>query len=388
MPVINRIAEFHDDMKTWRRHLHAHPELQYDCVQTAAFVSERLKEFGVDEIHTGIAETGIVAIIEGQGGAGPTIGLRADMDALPILEAGNVPYKSTVSGKMHACGHDGHTTMLLGAARYLAETRNFSGRVALIFQPAEEGGRGGLRMVEEGIMETFGITQVFGIHNGPNLPEGHIVTRPGALLSSPAMFTIEVRGKGGHAAMPHTTIDPLPAVVAIYQGIQTIASRNIEALDQVVVSVTTMNAGTAFNIVPDQAKLTGTVRTMKTESHDFVEKRMREICEHSAAAFNTTATLTYEAGFPATVNDAAKTAFAAEVARGVVGAAAVDDDFPPLMGSEDFSYMLNARPGAYVFLGAGPGADLHHPEYDFNDDISPVGASYFVKLVETAQPVG
>jgi amidohydrolase len=387
MPVINRIAEFHEDMKGWRRHLHMHPELQYDCVKTAAFVIERLKEFGIMEIHSGIAETGIVAVIDGLGGSGPTIGLRADMDALPILEANDTAHKSTIPGKMHACGHDGHTTMLLGAARYLAETRNFSGRVALIFQPAEEGGRGGLKMVEEGIMERFGITQVYGIHNGPNMPEGHIVTRPGALLSSPAMFTIEIKGKGGHAALPHQTIDPLPAMVSIYQGIQTIPSRNIDALDQVVVSITTMNAGTAFNIVPDSATLTGTVRTMKTESHEIVEKRMREICEHTATAFNTRATLTYEAGFPATVNDADKVAFAAEVARGVVGENAVDDDFPPLMGSEDFSYMLNARPGAYVFLGAGPGADLHHPEYDFNDDISPVGASFFVKLVETAQPM-
>ncbi|MBZ0130009.1 MAG: amidohydrolase [Rhodobacteraceae bacterium] len=386
MPIINRIGEFHDEMKGWRRHLHAYPELQYDCHQTAAFVAERLREFGVEEIHTGIAQTGIVAIINGQGD-GPTIGLRADMDALPILEAGNAEHKSTITGKMHACGHDGHTTMLLGAAKYLAETRNFRGRVALIFQPAEEGGRGGLAMCDEGMMERFDIGEVYAIHNGPNMPEGHFMIRPGPFLAAPALFEIEVKGRGGHAALPHETIDPLPALVQIYQAIQTIPSRNINALDNVVISVTTMNAGTAFNVVPDDGRLTGTVRTMKTESHAIVEKRMAEICANTAAAFNATASLNYKAGFPATVNDPDKTRFAADVARQVAGAAAVDDDAPPLMGSEDFSYMLERRPGAYIFLGAGPGATLHHPEYDFNDDISTTGASYFVRLVEAAQPL-
>jgi amidohydrolase len=386
MPIINRIADYHDDMKTWRRHLHMHPELQYDCHNTSAFVIERLKEFGVDEIHDKIAETGLVAIINGQG-PGPTIGLRADMDALPIHEATDAPHKSVIDGKMHACGHDGHTTMLLGAARYLAETRNFKGRVALIFQPAEEGGRGGLKMCEEGMMERFDIGEVYAIHNGPNLPEGHIMMRPGAFLSAPAVFEITIKGKGGHAAMPHTTIDPLPAMVSIYQAIQTIPSRNIDALENTVISVTTMNAGTAFNIVPDDAKLTGTVRSMKTDNHAGVKERMQEICDHTSAAFRCTATLMYQSGFPATVNDPDKTRFAAQVARQVAGDAGVVDDAPPLMGSEDFSYMLEERPGAYVFLGAGPGADLHHPAYDFNDEISPVGASYFVKLVETAQPL-
>jgi len=386
MPVINRIGEYHEDMKAWRQHLHAHPELQYECHETAAFVAARLREFGVDEIHEGIAKTGIVAIINGQGD-GPTIGLRADMDALPILEAGTAPYKSKTDGKMHACGHDGHTTMLLGAARYLAETRNFTGRVALIFQPAEEGGRGALAMVEAGIMDNFDINQVYAIHNGPNFDEGKFLMRPGPMLAAPGQFDIKISGRGGHAALPHETIDPLPAAVNIYQAIQTISSRNIDALESIVISVTMFQAGTAFNIVPETVTLGGTVRTMKSEHQDIVRDRMAEICTHTAAAFGASATLDYQSGFPATVNDGDKTAFAAEVARQVAGDSGVDDDAPPLMGSEDFSYMLEHRPGAYVFLGAGPGATLHHPEYDFNDEISPVGASYFVKLVETAQPL-
>lgn len=366
--------------------MHQYPELQFDCHKTAAFVVERLREFGVDEIHEGIATSGLVAIINGQGD-GPTIGLRADMDALPIPEAGDAAHKSKVEGKMHACGHDGHTTMLLGAAKYLAETRNFTGRVALIFQPAEEGGRGGMVMCDEGMMETFDINQVYAIHNGPNMPLGQFLLRPGPMLAAPGQFDITVTGQGGHGALPQDTIDPLPAAVGIFQAIQTISSRNIDALESVVISVTIFQAGTAFNVVPETVRIGGTVRTMKTELQDAVRDRMEMICANTAAAFGATATLDYMAGFPATVNDAGKTEFAAGVARQVAGDANVDADAPPLMGSEDFSYMLEHRPGAYVFLGAGPGATLHHPEYDFNDEISPIGASYFAKLVETAQPL-
>ncbi|MDA0223907.1 MAG: M20 family metallopeptidase [Proteobacteria bacterium] len=384
MPIINRIAEYHEDMKTWRRYLHAHPELQFDCHNTAAFVAERLREFGVDEIHQGIAQTGIVAIINGQGD-GPTIGLRADMDALPIIEAGSPEYKSTIDGKMHACGHDGHTTMLLGAARYLAETRNFKGRVALTFQPAEEGGGGAHVMVKEGIMDRFNISEVYGIHNGPNMPEGHILMRPGPMLAAADGFVITIAGKGGHGAMPHETIDPLPAMVGIYQAVQTISSRNIYALDSTVISITVMEAGKAFNVVPDAARLCGTFRTLQKSSRETVMRRFNEICENTASAYGCTANIEWTFGAPATVNHSEQTKFAAKVARDV--AVGVDDNFDPLMGSEDFSYMLEERPGTYVFLGAGPGAGLHHPEYDFNDEISPVGASFFVKLVETSQPL-
>jgi len=384
MPIINRIAEYHEDMKTWRRYLHAHPELQFDCHNTAAFVVERLREFGVDEIHPGIAQTGIVAIINGQGD-GPTIGLRADMDALPIIEAGTAEYKSTINGKMHACGHDGHTTMLLGAAKYLAETRNFKGRVALIFQPAEEGGGGADVMVKEGIMDRFDIAEVFGIHNGPNFPEGHIFMRPGPMLAAADGFVITVTGKGGHGAMPHETIDPLPAMVGIYQAIQTISSRNVYALDSTVILITVMEAGKAFNVVPDAGRLCGTFRTLQKSSRETVLRRFDEICANTASAFGCTASIEWTFGAPATVNHPKQTEFAAKVAREV--AVAVNDAVDPIMGSEDFSYMLEERPGTYVFLGAGPGAGLHHPEYDFNDEISPVGASFFVKLVETAQPL-
>ncbi|MWD26127.1 amidohydrolase [Aquicoccus sp. SCR17] len=386
MPIINRIAEFHDEMQGWRRHLHAHPELLFDCHDTSRFVAERLREFGVDELHEGIATTGLVAIIEGRGGAGPTIGLRADMDALPIEEATGAAHASTVPGKMHACGHDGHTTMLLGAAKYLAETRNFAGRVALIFQPAEEGGRGGEVMVQEGIMDRFGITQVYGIHNGPNLPLGHVMTRPGPLLAAFDGFEIKVTGRGGHAAMPHDTLDPLPCAVAIYQGIQTISSRNLHAMQNAVISVTQIHGGTAFNVVPDAASLGGTVRTLQREGRDMILRRIDEIVEATAAAYGCRAEIEWAEGAPATSNDPEKTVFAAEVAREVVGEAQVNDDAPPLMGSEDFSFMLEARPGNYIFLGAGPGADLHNPGFDFNDEIAPIGASYFVRLVERAQP--
>ncbi len=385
MPVINRIAEFHNDMKAWRRHLHMHPELELDTENTAAFVVGRLREFGVDSIETGIAKNGLVAIINGRGD-GPTIGLRADMDALPIQEAGTHAHKSTVPGKMHACGHDGHTAMLLGAARYLAETRNFRGRVALIFQPAEEEGNGAEVMVNEGIMERFDISEVYAIHNAPNKPVGHVLLNKGALMAAVDSFRIVIEGKGCHAAYPDQGIDPVMVAVQIAQAIQTIRSRNVPGLDNLVVSLTQIHAGETDNVIPQTATLGGTVRSLDPATRDLVEDRMRAIVSGTAAAHGASATLVYDRQVPVTINDPDRATFAAQVAASVVGAANVTDDIPPEMGAEDFAFMLQARPGAYIFLGQGAGANVHHPEYDFNDEISPVGASYFAQLVEQSQP--
>lgn len=386
MPVVNRIADYAEDMKTWRRYLHQHPELQFDCHKTAAFVVERLKEFGVDEIHEGIATSGVVAIINGQGD-GPTIGLRADMDALPMEETTGLEYASTVKGAMHACGHDGHTTMLLGAARYLAETRKFNGRVALIFQPAEEGGGGAGVMVDEGIMDTFGIGEVFGIHNVPGLDVGHFYSKPGPIMAAVDTFHINIQGRGGHGAYPQETADPIVAAVGIVNAIQTIISRNHDTREEAVCSVTMINSGSADNVIPDTAYVGGTIRTFVPEVQDLIHSRIREIAAGQAASYNVDAKVEIEVGYPATVNNAEKVDFAAEVAREVSGEAAVDPNTGMEMGAEDFSYMLNARPGAYFFLGQGEGAGLHNPNYDFNDEVSPVGASFFARLVEKSQPL-
>ena len=383
MPVINSIAAMQPEMTEWRRWLHRHPELAFDLPETAGFVAEKLRAFGVDEVHEGIATSGIVAIIEGRG-EGPTIGLRADMDALPIVEASGVEYASEAEGRMHACGHDGHTTMLLGAAKYLAETRNFHGRVALIFQPAEEGGGGGAVMVEEGIMDCFDIAQVYGLHNVPNYAEGEIFTTPGALTAAVDTFRIDVTGQGGHGAMPHETRDPVVAVLGVGQAIQTIVSRNLPSRDEVVLSVTQIHAGSADNIVPGTAWLQGTVRSFEPAAREMVERRLKAIVAGQAASYDVEAVCTYERGYPATVNDADRARFAAGVAADVVGASAVTADTPRVTGGEDFSYMLEARPGAYLLVGAGPGPVLHHPEYDFNDRIAPVGASLLARLVEMA----
>ncbi|WP_102222724.1 M20 aminoacylase family protein [Acidimangrovimonas sediminis] len=386
MPVINRIADYAEEMKTWRRYLHAHPELMFDCHETAAYVAARLREFGVDEIHEGIATSGIVAIIKGQG-TGPTIGLRADMDALPIVETTGVEHASTVPGRMHACGHDGHTTMLLGAAKYLAETRRFAGRVALLFQPAEEDGGGGQVMVQEGVMDRFGISQVYGIHNAPNVPLGHFLTNPGPLMAAVDTATVTVTGKGGHGANPHETVDPLVAVVAMVQGVQTIVSRNANALEPVVISVTQIHGGTASNIIPEEAMFCATIRSFDPDLREMIRRRFHEIVEGTATAYNVTAEVDYDWGYPATVNDPDKTDFAVAVAEEISGAAAVEGHAGREMGAEDFSYMLEARPGAYLFIGTGPGAGLHHSRYDFNDEVAPVGASFLARLVETAQPL-
>ncbi len=387
MPVVNRIADYTADMTAWRQHLHSIPELEFECHETAAFVADRLREFGVDELHEGIAKTGIVAIINGQG-EGPTIGLRADMDALPIPEETGVEYASTKPGNMHACGHDGHTTMLLGAARYLAETRNFRGRVALIFQPAEEEGGGAGVMVEEGLMDRFDISEVYALHNAPGIPVGDFHTTPGPIMAAVDTFHVYVQGVGGHGAMPHETRDPVMAACGIAQAIQTIVSRNHYALDDLVVSVTQIHTGTVNNVIPDTAYINGTVRTFDPLVQKMVMERMEQIVQGQAASYGVQARLDYEVNYPATINDAEKAGFAAGVAREISGADRVTCNSGREMGAEDFSYMLNARPGAYLFLGQGDSAGLHHPKYNFNDEIAPIGASFFARIVEKAQPLG
>ncbi|WP_299626586.1 M20 aminoacylase family protein [uncultured Tateyamaria sp.] len=386
MAIINRIGDLGPEMTAWRQHLHSIPELSFDCPKTAAFIRARLDEIGVDEIHDGIAQTGIVAIIEGQG-EGPTIGLRADFDALPIEEETGVDYASTHPGKMHACGHDGHTAMLLGAAKYLAETRNFAGRVALIFQPAEEMGGGGEVMVQEGIMDTFDISEVYAIHNAPGKDFGTFHTTAGPIMAAADTFHIHVTGKGGHGARPYDCVDPVVAACGIVTALQTITSRNHNTAGSLVISTTQIHTGTVENVIPETAYINGTVRTFDKEVQAMVVRRMEEIVAGQAAAYGCTAELKFEFGYPPTVNDAAKTAFAALVAAEVAGDAGVEDRLQPVMGAEDFSYMLEARPGAYLMLGQGEGAGVHHPKYNFNDEVAPIGASFFARLVETAQPL-
>ncbi|PBB26828.1 amidohydrolase [Mesorhizobium sp. WSM4312] len=384
MPILNRAAEMQDEVAGWRRHLHQTPELNFDVFKTAAFVTEKLKEFGCDDVVSGLGKTGVVGIIRGRQGEGATIGLRADMDALPLNEITGKPYASTVPGKMHACGHDGHTAMLLGAAKYLAETRNFAGSVAVIFQPAEEGGGGGNEMVKDGMMERFDISKVFGMHNMPGLPVGQFAIRPGPIMAATAEFTITVKGKGGHAAMPHGTIDPIVITSQLVGALQTIASRSTDPVEAVVVSVTKFHAGDAYNIIPESAEIAGTVRTLRKEIAKKSEERIRTICDGLATAFGAKIEIDYQANYPVTFNHADETVFASDIAADVAGDAHVHRGIQPVMGGEDFSYMLEARPGAFIFIGNGDTAGLHNPAYDFNDEAIPHGMSYWVKLAETA----
>ncbi len=386
MPVINRIAGLADEMTEWRQYLHTIPELEMECHKTAAFVADKLREFGVDEVHEGIGVTGIVAIINGQGD-GPTIGLRADMDGLPITEATGLDYKSTHEGNMHACGHDGHTTMLLGAAKYLCETRNFSGKAALIFQPGEEEPGGARIMVEEGFLDTFDIGEVYAIHNVPDVPEGVFAGRHGPIMAAVDTFTINLTGSGGHGAMPEEACDPIVAALSIGQALQTIVSRNVPSIAQSVVSLTQIHTGTASNVIPGEVYMNGTIRTFDPAIQELIHGRLRDIVAGQAASFGVKADLEIEVGYPATVNSDAQTDFAVQVAQDVSGADNVDGNMDPVAGAEDFAYMLEKRPGSYLFLGQGPSAGLHHPEYNFNDAAAPFGASFFARLVETAQPV-
>jgi amidohydrolase len=390
MPILNRLADMHAEITEWRHDLHAHPELRYDEHRTAATVAEKLTAFGCDEVAIGIGRTGVVGVIRGRkpatAGARHAIGLRADMDALPIEEATNLPYKSTLPGKMHACGHDGHTAMLLGATKYLAETRNFSGTAVVIFQPAEEGGAGAKAMLDDGLMDRFGIEQVYGMHNNPGLPVGNFAIRSGPLLAAADRIQIDIEGLGGHAAKPHLCVDTVLVGAQIINQIQSIVARNVDPLDSAVVSITLFKAGNTDNVIPQTAQLRGTARSLKPEVRDLIERRLNEIVEGTGRLYGARATLSYHRDYPVTRNHERETAFAAVVAAEVAGRDRVDANTVPVMGGEDFSFMLDVRPGAFLFIGNGASAGLHHPAYDFNDDVIPVGASYWVRLVENALP--
>jgi amidohydrolase len=387
MPIVNRIADLHGEITAWRHDLHAHPELLYDVQRTAGVVAEKLKAFGCDEVVPGLGRTGVVGVIHGRKGkSDKVIGLRADMDALPIEEATDLPYKSTVSGKMHACGHDGHTAMLLGAARYLAETRNFAGTAVVIFQPAEEGGAGGKAMVQDGLMERFGINEVYGMHNYPGMPLGSFGLRPGPIMAAADHFTIDIEGVGGHAARPHISVDTVLVGSQIINNLQSIVARNVDPLESAVISVCMFHAGNTDNVIPQTAQLRGTARSLVPYVQDLVEKRMQEVIAGTATLQGAKATLRYKRGYPVLKNHPAQTDFAASVAAEIAGEDKVNTALAPVMGAEDFSFMLNARPGAFIFVGNGDSAGLHHPAYNFNDDVIPLGTSYWVKLVETALP--
>ncbi len=382
MAVLNRAAELQPEVTEWRQHLHAHPELLFDVHQTAAFVADKLRAFGCDEVVTGIGRTGVVGVIKGAKGPGEGIGMRADMDALPIKEATDKSYKSTIDGKMHACGHDGHTAMLLGAAKYLAQTRNFAGSVVVIFQPAEEGGGGGREMVEAGMMDRFGIDRVYGMHNMPQMPVGAFAITGGPLFASTDEFDITIEGRGGHAAMPHDCVDPIVIGSQIVSAFQLIPSRNVAVGKPIVVTVTKFNAGTAHNVIPETAQLAGTVRTMDADVRAFAEERMRALAEQIAGANGASVRFRWSKGYPVTVNHQGETGVSVDAASAVSGPHAVATELPPIMGGEDFAYMLEARPGAMILIGNGDSAGLHHPAYDFNDEIIPLGISYWAKLAE------
>jgi hippurate hydrolase len=388
MPPKNRFAELLPEITAWRHDFHENPELLFDVHRTAAKVAALLRDFGCDEVVEAIGKTGVVGVIRGKSDSrGRVIGLRADMDALPIFEATGLPYASKTPGKMHACGHDGHTAMLLGAAKYLSETRNFDGTAVLIFQPAEEGGGGGREMVADGMMDRWGIQEVYGMHNMPGIPVGQFSIRPGALMAAADQFDVVVTGKGGHAAKPHETIDTTLVASHIVVAMQSIASRNVDPLKQVVVSICTFRTESeAHNVIPQTVLLRGTVRTMDPGVQDFVETRVKAVAEGTAAAFGATAKVDYQRGYPVTMNAPENTAHAVKVAEAVSGR--VDADTAPLMGAEDFSFMLNARPGAYIFLGNGDTAMVHHPAYNFDDNAIPFGASWYAGMVEERMPAG
>ena len=386
MPIKNRLAEMHAEITEWRRDLHENPELMYDTHRTSAFVAAKLREFGCDEVVEGIGRTGVVGIINGKTNSRDhVVGLRADMDALPILEATGLPYASKTPGKMHACGHDGHTSMLLGAAKYLAETRNFDGKVAVIFQPAEEGGAGGLAMVEDGLITRFGIKEIYGMHNAPGLPIGAFSIKSGPFYAATDNFTLHVKGVGGHAAKPHATVDTTVIACQIVVSLQTIAARNADPLASIVVSVTSIRTESdAWNVIPEHVELRGTVRSFDPVLRKLAEERLKSIVTLTAEALGGSAKVDWNPGYPSMVNSQAETEYAAEVAHRVSGV--VDTNTPAIMGGEDFAYMLEACPGAYIQIGNGDTADVHHPEYNFNDEAIPVGTSFWAELVETRMP--
>ena len=387
MPLINSIAAMTPEITAWRRDLHENPELMYDVHRTAGIVAEKLKAFGCDEIVPGIGRTGVVGVIRGKTNtSGRVIGLRADMDALPMEELTNLPYASKTKGKMHACGHDGHTAMLLGAAKYLAETRNFDGTAIVIFQPAEEGGAGGQAMVDDGMMDRWGVQEVYGMHNQPGMAVGTFATCAGPMLAASDRVSIIIEGRGGHAAKPHLGVDPILVGSHIVVAMQSISSRNLNPLDSCIVSLCMFHAGSAGNVIPQTAELTGTARSLTPQVRDLLEKRIVEIAEGTAKMFGATAKATYRRDYPVTKNHARQAAFAASVAAQISGKEMVNDNVTPVMGGEDFSFMLESRPGAFVFFGNGDTAPVHHQAYDFNDEAIPAGVSFWARLAETAMP--
>ena len=388
MPIKNRLAEMQPEIAAWRRDFHENPELMYDTNRTSGIVAAKLREFGCDEVVEGIGRTGVVGLIKGKTDRrGHVVGLRADMDALPIFEATGLAYASKTLGKMHACGHDGHTAMLLGAAKYLAETRNFDGAVAVVFQPAEEGGAGGDAMVKDGLITRFRIKEIYGMHNSPGLPVGQFSIKSGPFYAATDNFTIHVTGKGGHAAKPHAAVDTTVMACSIVMGLQTIAARNADPLGALVVSITSFRTESdAWNVIPGRVELRGTVRTFDPALRKMAEERLKTIVAHTALAMGGAAEVVWNPGYPSMVNAEVETAIAAEIARKVAGAGAVNDNAPAIMGGEDFAYMLQACPGAYIQIGNGSSADVHHPEYNFNDEIIPFGASYWAELVEQRMP--
>jgi amidohydrolase len=391
MPVINRIAEFHPEMTAWRRDLHEHPELAFEEVRTAGVVAAKLREFGCDEVITGIAKTGVVGVIRGQdgGASGRAIGLRADIDALPIEEATGVPYASKTPGTMHACGHDGHTAMLLGGAKYLAETRNFDGTVYVIFQPAEENFGGGEVMVKEGLFERFPMDRVFGMHNWPGAPEGTFYWREGPIMAAVANLEATITGKGAHGAMPHQGNDPVVIAAQIVTALQSVVARSLEPVEAGVITIAHINGGHTFNVIPETVTLRGTARWFNPEVGDLLERKFLEITTGIAAAHGATAEAKFLRLYPATVNEAESTRLTLEAAKAVGGEARVKHMPKPTMGGEDFAFMLNAKAGSYIMLGGGKGdqdPQVHHPKYDFNDAILPIGASYWATLAEQLLP--
>ncbi len=382
------IENLKSEVTTWRRDFHENPELGYEVHRTAGIVAAKLREFGADEVVTGIGRTGVVGVIKGKNTtSGRVIGLRADMDALPIEEQTNKPYTSKIAGKMHACGHDGHTAMLLGAAKYLCMTRDFDGTAIVVFQPAEEGGAGAKAMIEDGLIERFNIQEIYGMHNMPGIPLGHFAMRHGPMMAAADQFEINIEGKGGHAAKPDKCVDTVLVAAQIINMLQSVISRNVDPLHSAVLSITCMNAGDAFNVIPQTAKLVGTVRTLDEAVRSDVEAQMMRVITSTAQAFGATATLRYNRGYPVTMNHPAQTDFAAQVARVIAGNDKVDTTINPMMGAEDFAYMLQKRPGSYVFIGNGDTAFCHHPAFDFNDDAIPAGIGFWVKLIETGMPL-
>ena len=383
MPIVNRIADLQPEIAAWRQDLHAHPELRYDERRTAAFVADKLKSFGCDEVVPGIGQTGVVGVIRGRTG-GKVVALRADMDALPLEEETGLPYKSQNPGKMHACGHDGHTAMLLGAAKYLAETRNFAGTAVVIFQPAEEGGAGALAMLKDGLISRFGIQEVYGMHNFPGLAVGQFAIRPGPFMASADHITIDLEGKGGHAARPHLAVDTLLVGAQIVNQLQSIVARNIDPLDAAVVSICMFQAGHTDNVIPQHAQLRGTARALNEPVRKTLLERIDDVVQGTARLYGAKAKITCTNGYPVLINNDGRAEFAASVAREIAGNDKVDTDAAPIMGAEDFAFMLGERPGAFIFVGNGNSAGLHHPAYNFNDEAIPTGTSYWVRLAESA----